>query len=126
MKTYIYEIACKTNLSLFYIGSTNNLSSRQSHHKKNTTNKVGKRYWTKLYTEIRANGGWVNMKFTKLYEFDDISKDELRQKEQYYIDELKPPLNSIKSYKHKKLTITTKVLNISNFEIEEMYTDKTI
>ena len=107
MKSYIYEISCKSNTELFYIGSTNNLSSRKSHHKKNTNNKVGKRYWTKLYTEIRNNGGWGNMLFIKLYEYDDISKDELRKKEQYYIDELKPTMNTIKSFKEKKLNIDT-------------------
>ena len=41
MKYYIYKIIDKNNNEEFYIGSTNNFSSRKSHHKKNVNNKVG-------------------------------------------------------------------------------------
>lgn len=102
MKGYIYKISIKDKPELFYIGSTNNLSSRKSHHKKNVTNKVGKRYWTKIYLEIRQNGGWNNIIFEIIIKYDEINSDVLKQNEQLYLDELKPPLNSIKSYKDKR------------------------
>ena len=101
MKLYIYKIYCINKPNDFYIGSTNNLSSRKSHHKKNVKNKVGKRYWTKLYVFIRENGGWESFMFEKLIELECLTTDEIRKREQLYIDDLKPTLNSIKSFKEK-------------------------
>jgi group I intron endonuclease len=101
MKLFIYKIYCIDKPDNFYIGSTNNLSSRKSHHKKNVRNKVGKRYWTKLYLFIRENGGWDAFMFEKIIEYECITKDEIRKHEQTYIDTLKPNLNSIKSFKQK-------------------------
>jgi hypothetical protein len=96
MKYVIYEIRHKLIPTEFYIGSTNNFSSRKSKHKKNTTNKVSKLYWSKLYLFIRKNGGWDNVEMKPIFKGEGIN---VKEKEQYYIDTLKPTLNSIKSYK---------------------------
>ena len=98
MKYVIYEIRHKLLTTEFYIGSTNKFSSRKSKHKKNVNNKVGKLYWSKLYLFIRKNGGWDNIIMDKLYEGECETKDDIRIKEQYYIDTMNPTLNSIKSY----------------------------
>lgn len=92
MKYYIYKIYKKDQPD-FYIGSTNNLSRRKSHHKKNTTNKVGKRYWCTLYQHIRKNGLWdaFTVDIIEAGTSDDFKF--VRQREQYYINELKPTLN---------------------------------
>jgi len=97
MKCFIYKIENNTDKDQFYIGSTLNLSRRKSHHKKNVKNKVGKLYWCKLYVYIRNHGGWDNFTFTKLYELDINMLSEGTCFEQSIIDELKPPLNSIKA-----------------------------
>lgn len=104
MKYVIYEIRHKIIPTEFYIGSTNNFSSRKSKHKKNTTNKVSKLYWTKLYLFIRNNGGWDNVEMKHIFKGECIEDAsgrglDIKQKEQYYIDLLKPTLNSIKSFK---------------------------
>jgi len=104
MKYVIYEIRHKLILTEFYIGSTNNFSSRKSKHKKNTTNKVSKLYWTKLYLFIRSNGGWDNVEMKPIFTGECIEDASgrglyIKQKEQYYIDFNKPTLNSIKSFK---------------------------
>jgi len=97
MKCYIYKIENNTDKDQFYIGSTLNLSRRKSHHKKNVRNRVGKLYWCKLYVYIRNNGGWDNFTFTKLHEVDILLLSKCKEFEQSIIDELKPPLNSIKA-----------------------------
>jgi len=97
-KLIIYKIYEIENQNQFYIGSTNRFSSRKSHHKKNVKNKVGKLYWCKLYSYIRQQGGWDKFQIIKIEEVEG-DKDALRRKEQEYITNLKPPLNSINSIK---------------------------
>jgi hypothetical protein len=46
---------------------------------------------------IRNHGGWDNFTFTKLHELDINMLSEGTCFEQSIIDELKPPLNSIKA-----------------------------
>ena len=97
MKCYIYKIQDNNNIDQFYIGSTLNLSRRKSHHKKNVRNKVGKLYWCKLYVYIRNNGGWDAFTFSKINEIEISCLTDGTCFEQSIIDELKPPLNSIKA-----------------------------
>jgi hypothetical protein len=99
MKYYIYKIVDKNNPEEFYIGSTSNFSSRKSKHKKNTNNKVGKNYWCKIYQYIRANGNWDNFEMSILEAGTCEGKGLCRKKEQEYIVNLKPTLNSINAYK---------------------------
>ena len=109
MKYYIYKIIDKNNIDEFYIGSTNRLSSRKSHHKKNVHNKVSKKYWCKLYQYIRANGDWENFDFIILEAGTCENKEYIKQKEQEYINNLKPTLNSIKACKN-----TVQLISIDN------------
>jgi predicted GIY-YIG superfamily endonuclease len=95
IKYTIYKITDNNNNEQFYIGSTKNMSRRKSQHKKNVTNKRGKRYWTKLYVYIRQNGGLDNFTFEILHTEEYEDKHGALQKEQEMIIELKPPLNSI-------------------------------
>jgi len=94
MIVYFYKISLKTDPTQFYIGSTTSLSRRKCHHKKNVRNKVGKLYRCKLYEFIRANGGWDNFTFEKIYENDFTIKTSYMQYEQDLIDTHKPPLNT--------------------------------
>ena len=99
MKIYIYKIQNNSDNDQFYIGSTLNLSRRKSHHKKNVKNKVGKLYWCKLYVYIRNHGGWDNFTFIKIHEKEIDCLSEGTCFEQSIIDELKPPLNTIRAHK---------------------------
>ncbi len=99
MKIYFYKIYCLTDETIFYIGSTNNLSRRKSHHKKNVKNKVGKLYWTSLYKFIRENGGWENFNMIAIKIDDYENKNLWLEEEQNIIEELRPPLNTIKAKK---------------------------
>jgi hypothetical protein len=99
IKYTIYKIIDNNNVNEFYIGSTKCFSRRKSHHKKNVTNKRGKRYWTKLYVYIRSNGGWDNFKMEVLQELECEIKNEALNEEQNYINNLKPTLNSVNAIK---------------------------
>lgn len=99
MKYYIYKIKDSKNESEFYIGSTTRFSSRKSHHKKNTNNKVSKKYWCKLYQYIRANGNWDSFNMVILEEGEAENRNIIKQKEQEYINNMKPTLNSINACK---------------------------
>lgn len=96
---YIYKITDKEDANEYYIGSTVNISTRKSHHKKSTTNRVSKKYWCLLYQYIRANGGWDNFDFEVLETGQYIDKKEIKQKEQEYIDRYNPSLNTVRAYR---------------------------
>lgn len=100
MKYCIYVISQRNDPTKFYIGSTVNFSRRKSHHKKNTTNKRGKLYWITLYKHIRNNGMWDNFDINIIEEVEPSGGNiYLRQREQWYIDTMKPTLNINNSYK---------------------------
>ena len=79
----IYPINDETNI---YIGSTTNFSRRKSQHKKNTTNKRIKRYYTPLYQFIRALGGFDNFKMEILEKYPCNNKQEGLTKERELIE----------------------------------------
>ncbi len=91
-----YKIYCNDNTD-FYIGSCKNFARRRFQHKKNTTNKRNKLYWTKIYKYIRDCNGWDNMSMIKLYEIDCIDKEYRNKIEQALIIKLNPTLNTIKA-----------------------------
>jgi len=81
----------------FYIGSTCNLTSRLHIHKSRTYNENDKRYNEKIYTAIR-NINWNNV---KIHILEICNKEVIKQREQYFIDTLKPTLNSFRVIKDK-------------------------
>jgi hypothetical protein len=99
MKYWIYKITDKEEPLEFYIGSTNRFSSRKSQHKKNVYNKVGKKYRCKLYQYIRGKGGFDNFDMSIIEQGECNDRLFIRNKEQEYINELKPTLNSIRVIK---------------------------
>ena len=95
----IYKIYQLEIPEIFYIGSTTNFSSRKSNHKKYCNNKVSKKYKYPLYKYIRACGGWDNFTIEIIEKYQCKTKEYGLQKEQEYIDLLKPKLNSMKAKK---------------------------
>lgn len=94
MEITFYKIYFKEDLKYFYIGSTNNFSSRKSHHKKNVNNKSGKSYWCKLYKFIREKGGWDNFNMVILYKHTFENKEDRKYDEQCLINISNPTLNT--------------------------------
>ena len=95
-KSLIYKIVCK-NLEIkdFYVGSTTNVKERRARHKSECKNPNSKGHHIKLYTFIRANGDWENWDLVVIEKFPCPGSDELRAREQYHKEILKPSLNSV-------------------------------
>lgn len=90
----IYKISCNNpDITDFYIGSTANFRDRKNKHKKNCYNEKSKGYNFKIYQTIRANGGWENWNM-EIYEYYPCNtKQELEDREDNLVVELKSTLN---------------------------------
>jgi len=98
-KTVIYRFVCKdTNVKSEYVGSTTNFNKRKGGHKTNCCYET-KHHHYKLYQTIRENGGWDNWDMVPLEEFSCENKTQQLIREQYWIDRLKPELNSYVAYR---------------------------
>ena len=85
-----------------YIGSTIDLDTRKRLHINNCYNPKSREYRYKVYENIRNNGGFDDFQFEILeYYNESISKKELRQEEQKYMDMFEPSLNGCNAYGHK-------------------------
>ena len=89
----IYKLFCK-DFDEFYIGSTTNFHKRKIHHKTSCNNEKDKEYNAKKYQYIRNNGGYDNWNYEilELGEYQD--KNCMKNRERYFIETLKPSLNS--------------------------------
>ena len=90
----IYRIYCKDeNIKDCYIGSTIDLYNRFKAHKASVNNRNLNNYNLKIYQFIRENGGWDNFDREILEYYSCNNEEELKQKEQEYIDKYNPTLN---------------------------------
>lgn len=92
----IYKLLKKDdfdNLNI-YIGSTCNFRNRKCRHKFNTCNEKSKNYNMNLYSYIRYNGGFDEWIMIQIENFKCNTKKELEAQERYWIEFLKPKLNS--------------------------------
>ena len=91
---YIYKLESSFEDPGLYIGSTVDLNKRKIQHKSDCNNPNRKGYNYKLYQYIRDYGGWSNWFMLTLEEFEYETKEQLREREDYWIKELKANLNS--------------------------------
>ena len=93
-KTIMYLIKCNDeNITDEYVGSTINFIKRKNRHKTCCNNINGKNYNQKIYTIIRANGGWDNWTMIQLEEFPCKNNREAEKRETEIIAERKPTIN---------------------------------
>ncbi len=94
---FIYKIYCRdAAISHIYIGSTNNMYRRWSHHKSTCNNPKACGYNWKLYDFIRKNGGIDNWDIVVIYTKENVTKKERVELEKYYYNVFNPLLNSYK------------------------------
>lgn len=94
--TVVYQIRCKDEaVKDTYVGHTKNFPERQLQHKYNCEQMWNK---NKLYTCIRAHGGWNNWEMVQLEICNCKDLTEARMKEQEYYEKLNPSLNSCAPY----------------------------
>ena len=93
-RSKIYMIYCEDEgVDEFYVGSSANLKSRTATHKSSCNNINDKHYNVKLYRYIRDNFGWDNFTVKTLEKYSCENEKQLHNREQKWIEELKPTLN---------------------------------
>jgi len=94
-----YKIVClDDSIDLCYIGSTANWKQRQRCHKNTCNNEKSKKYNTKVYKTIRANGGWCNFKMIEIGKTEQLTVRQAEKIEEYYRVELKASMNDRRCY----------------------------
>jgi len=76
-----------------YVGSTSNFKNRKNRHKFSCINETNKGYNMPVYKYIRDNGNWNNFVMIPIEQYSCNNKDELKIRERYHIDILRPTLN---------------------------------
>ena len=98
-KSMIYKLCCKdTSITDIYIGSTTNFNRRKQQHKTSCNCITSKKYNRKVYKFIREHGGFENWDIILIENVKVETKRELEKEERRVMEELKPSLNSIKSF----------------------------
>jgi predicted GIY-YIG superfamily endonuclease len=96
---YIYKIVCNDVSCLeFYVGSTTCFRKRKYSHKSRCNNPNDIRYNSKIYNDIRENGGWDNWRMVILEEMIDTTKIQANIREEHYRLKLCATLNSQSAY----------------------------
>ena len=113
----VYSIQClDKNIKEFYIGSTDNFKKRIENHTIDYDRDCNR----KVYKFIRENGGLDNWEINYIQKFKFLTKEELRQYEQRYLDDYKPELNTKKAYStEEEKKEYKKKWNIDNIETQK-------
>ena len=82
-----------------YIGSTRDLKQRKREHKSSCYNPNYHGYHSKIYTTIRANGGWDCCEITPVEEFECESKRQAECREEYWRREYIALLNTYRAFR---------------------------
>jgi len=99
----IYKISCNLpSINQIYIGSTADFETRCISHRADCYNINSTNYSYKVYNYIRNNGGFGNFTIDVIEHYPCADKTALRIREQYWINEYKPTLNSIRAYMTKE------------------------
>lgn len=104
MSDYIIYKIYKDGVDYVYVGSTKAFNNRKyDHNKRCNTPTNQKHYNMKIYSIIRANGGWDTWNMVKIDEIKDCSLTESQIKEQEWIDKLKANMNTNNAHETEEL-----------------------
>jgi hypothetical protein len=96
----IYKITCNLpTINEIYIGSTADYENRCIKHRHDCYNVNSNNYSCKVYNYIRANGGFGNFTIDVIEHYPCVNKTAMRIREQYWINEYKPTLNTNRAYR---------------------------
>jgi len=117
-KTIIYKLEHIENEDLVYVGHTTSWDEHKYQHKSRCNNEKDKKFNLKVYQMIRDNGGWDCFQMLEVEKYPCKDKREAEKRETEIMKELKPCMNTIKSflsdeemkqyYKNNKETIKEK------------------
>jgi len=98
-KAINYDKACIYDIEkdgvVYYVGSTTNFTKRKNGHKTACNNEKNKEYHHKIYQYIRDNGGFDSFQMVLIEYFKCNDANELRAREQHFINEFKTHLMNI-------------------------------
>ncbi len=94
-KTVIYKLVCNDLTVIdIYVGHSAEFRSRKSQHKARCNNANRPHYNLKVYTIIRANGGWDNWSMIEIEKYPCNDANEATARERFWYEELNAKLNS--------------------------------
>lgn len=97
-KSLIYAITCKADPTLLYVGSTTDFRKRKASHKaRSLITDDNPRNNIKIYTLIRANGGWDSFEMKPIKEFPCENKTQLVIEEERVRKEMNANLNGCRA-----------------------------
>jgi len=103
----IYKITCNLpSINEIYIGSTAEYEKRCVAHRSDCHNVNSPNYSYKVYNYIRNNGGFGNFTIDVIEHYPCANKTAMRIREQYWINEYKPTLNTNRAYRTEEDSIT--------------------
>jgi hypothetical protein len=98
-KTQMYKIVCNDlTITEVYVGHTTNWIKRKNGHKSCCNNKNTKKYTMKIYTIIRANGGWTNWSMVLIEDFPCTNLLEACKRERELYEQYDAKMNTVKPY----------------------------
>ena len=97
--TLIYKIQHNENDEFIYVEHTTDFTKRKSAHKTNTNSISGKAYNRQVYKMIRDNGNWDSFRMIEIKKYPCIDRREAEAEEDKVMRELKPTMNTNRSYR---------------------------
>jgi len=96
-KIVIYKIVCNDlNIKDVYVGSTTDFRKRKNAHKTHCCNVDSRDYNLKVYTIIRANGGWCDWTMIEIEKYTTcLDGNQARARERYWIELLDASMNVV-------------------------------
>ena len=103
LNSVIYILCCRdNNIKDFYVGSSKDLDERVQIHYSRCYNINDDAYNSKIYSFIRNNGGFDNFIFKIHEKYSCNNQTELFIRENYWIKQLNPTLNSCGSHRSEE------------------------
>jgi len=94
----IYKLEHIEDETLIYVGHTTNFKQRKAQHKKCCNNENNKGFNCKLYTMMRANGGFEMFKMIEIEKYKCFDRREADKRENELMKELKASMNKNRSF----------------------------
>jgi hypothetical protein len=136
-KTVIYKLVHEDDYdnSNVYVGHTTDFIKRKNGHKTSCNNPNTKLYNTKVYKNIRDNGGWDAWKMVEIEKYPCKDEREASARERYYIELIKSNLNTklptrtMEEWRENNKEFISKCGKIyyqNNKEIKKLYQQKQV
>ena len=116
MDCVVYTITCNSHdVYHLYVGSSQDFTRRMSDHKYRSKNETNT---NKLYTAIRSYGGYKNWTIEAIETSTCETNLEIRTRERFWFDELRPSLNSYRTQSSQEEIRLVKMEKMKQYQID--------